>query len=609
MKIKRFYIATLLVAGVMCSCDDVWEPAIENNQDLSLIYTDPQTAENLIGNAYIKLWGAYPNTNDVLSDVATDDAVCNDVNNAYLKIALGAWSRDNNPLSLWDDNYHILQYINLMLENCDDVNWSSPEVMKVMYADHFKGEAYAFRGIYHYSLLQRHAGIVDGQMLGVPLHLASEEASSDFNLPRNTFKECVDQILSDFDQALSLLPSEFGTIAKDAVPAKYVALAQSEKEKENLQAYYDRAFGKSQIGRIDAKIIKAIRAQVLFLAASPAYSEYSGVTYKQAADAFAEVLKGIGGLSGLDPNGHKWSTDPNMIEPLASDENPAEVIWRAGMESKSNTNEQNFFPPSIGGKGRVNPTQNLVDAFPMANGIPITDNSSGYNSNDPYANRDPRLYEYIVYNGSQPSLTSPAIDVTVESSTDDGINKQSGSSTRTGYYMRKFTRNDVNYDAEGKSLSSNKHYTTRIRYTEMFLNYAEAANEAYGPTDANTAGYSAYDVIKAIRKRAGIAEGSTDNYLEALKGDKDQMRELIRNERRLELCFEGKRFWDLRRWKVSLDKLNETAKGMRITGTSGNYKYEVIDVETRNYKDYMYYGPIPYTETVKYDNLKQNEGW
>ena len=80
------------------------------------------------------------------------------------------------------------------------------------------------------------------------------------------------------------------------------------------------------------------------------------------------------------------------------------------------------------------------------------------------------------------------------------------------------------------------------------------------------------------------------------------MRELIRNERRLELCFEGFRFWDLRRWKADL---NETVKGMKIEAG----KYSVVDVEKRDYKDYMFWGPIPYSETLKFDQLIQNKGW
>lgn len=99
--------------------------------------------------------------------------------------------------------------------------------------------------------------------------------------------------------------------------------------------------------------------------------------------------------------------------------------------------------------------------------------------------------------------------------------------------------------------------------------------------------------------------GDDDPYLEECAGSKEKMRELIRNERRLELCFEGFRFWDLRRWKVDLTKLNETAKGMSIQ----NNHFDVVDVENRSYKDYMYYGPVPYSEMLKFSALIQNKGW
>lgn len=118
--------------------------------------------------------------------------------------------------------------------------------------------------------------------------------------------------------------------------------------------------------------------------------------------------------------------------------------------------------------------------------------------------------------------------------------------------------------------------------------------------------YTAYDVIKAIRHRAGIGVDNDDAYLESIKSDRDKMRELIRNERRIELCFENIRFWDLRRWKAPL---NENACGVNITAENGTMKYSRIEVEARNYRDYMYYGPIPYSELLKFGALRQNQGW
>ena len=145
----------------------------------------------------------------------------------------------------------------------------------------------------------------------------------------------------------------------------------------------------------------------------------------------------------------------------------------------------------------------------------------------------------------------------------------------------------------------NKLYS--ITFTTKNLT-TEAANEAYGPTGRGGHEYSAYDVIKAIRKRAGLAKGQEDAYLEECKDDKDKMRQLIRNERRLELCFESFRFWDLRRWNSTL---TETAWGMDANAGA----YHPFDVEQRAFADYMTFCPIPYSEILKYDALKQNKGW
>ena len=169
--------------------------------------------------------------------------------------------------------------------------------------------------------------------------------------------------------------------------------------------------------------------------------------------------------------------------------------------------------------------------------------------------------------------------------------------------MRKHLREDVSVQT-GKT-STQKHIIPIIRATEIYLDYAEAANEAWGPDGKGSNGYSARDVLAAIRNRAGLADANSadvgmDGYLKSITS-KDDMRKLIRNERRIELSFEGTRFWDLRRWKSSI---TEPAKGVRLE----NGTYKTFEVEARNYKDYMYYGPIPYNEVMKFDYV-QNKGW
>src|SRR5690606_1924686 len=200
--------------------------------------------------------------------------------------------------------------------------------------------------------------------------------------------------------------------------------------------------GEHMRGRMSGRIAEAIRAQVSLLAASPAYSSGTNVTWADAANAAARVLDRIGGVAGLAAKGNTWYTHDSGIEQLAAGATPAEIIWRGDIGQSLDLERENF-PPSLFGNGRVNPTQNLVDAFPMVNGYPINDPMSGYDTNDPYANRDPRLTKYIVVNGSQQGPDNNVITTGTHSTSKDGLNKDTGFSTRTGYYLRKLLRSDV----------------------------------------------------------------------------------------------------------------------------------------------------------------------
>ncbi|MBS2099661.1 RagB/SusD family nutrient uptake outer membrane protein [Carboxylicivirga linearis] len=585
--IFRFLVLLLVIT----SCDDVFEPALENIRDLDVMYKEPVYAQGLLANAYILL----PYSSNPTSEVATDNAVTNDISNDYLSMATGSWSSDNNPTSQWDTRQNAIQYINLFLANTDEVLYSKNEAINTMFNDRLKGESYALRALHTYYLLMAHGGwSEDGRLLGVTIRTEPETVESDFNMPRNTFQECLDQVFDDIDQALELLPLDYGDISDAEIPEKYKALGVTNA------GDYNRANGDHIKGRISGRIVEAVRAQVALLAASPAYSAGNDVNYEEAAQFAAQVLDRINGIAGIDMNGGTWYANASEIDNLGAGVVPAEIIWRSPIETNNNLETDNF-PPSIYGNGRINPTQNLVDAFPMSNGYPISHNS--YDPEFPYQNRDPRLEKYVVINESVQGPNDSQIITGTYGDNNDGINKDNGWSTRTGYYLRKLLRKDCNPDPTYNT--EQKHYTARIRYTELFLIYAEAANEAWGPTGTGGNAYSAYDVIKAIRQRAGIDE--EDLYLESIKGDKDQMRELIRNERRLELCFENHRFWDLRRWKVS--DLNETALGMQIGDVDGTKVYTPVEVEIRNYKPHMYYGPIPYRELQKWSALVQNAGW
>lgn len=577
----------LFVLTVCLSACGVLDPVDDNHATIDRVHENPSFAEGVLMGAYTRI----PTNTLSFNEVATDDAVSNDKLNNYLRMATGQWSAIFNPVSEWENCIAAIQSINQFLDLVDEVNWkkSIPE-LQWMYTQRFKGEAYALRALFQYHLLVTTAGPgADGQMLGIPIIDRFLDVNADFNIPRATFAQSVAQIYGDIDRSLQYLTMNDYRNVADAgqLPVGY--------EKVSV-VNYNIIFGNELNQRISARMAKALRARVALLEASPAFNSGNTALWEKAAGFAGESLNSIGGITGIDPAGHRYYLK-SLVDALnvsaGSPIDQKEVLWRRSV-TNSNTREMANFPPSLFGRGNVNPTQNLVDAFPAANGYPINDPASNYSPSAPYDNRDPRLKLYIAYNGNsfsgKPIITGLGGGVNAKDSTEN--------STRTGYYLKKLLVEEVNLNPV--SPTTQKHYEVHMRYTELFLIYAEAANEAWGPDGAGAAGFSARDVIQALRKRAGIAQ--PDAYLASVV-TKEDMRKVIRNERRLELCFEGFRFWDLRRWK---ENLTTPAKGININGSG----MTVVDVEQRVFNnEYMHYGPLPETEVVKYSALIQNKGW
>ena len=600
---KKNIILYLTALLTLSSCQDMFAPADENNRQEDAMYEESKYAAGLLMYGYSRL----PYATSTQTDVATDDAVTNNTNSNFLNMATGTWAADNDPMSQWNSCKDGIQYVNKFLTIVDKVKWAPSAASKQqMFIDRQKGEAYGLRALFYYYLLQAHGGYAeDDQLYGVPLLTEPEDGSSDFNQPRALFSDCVKQCFADCDSAMKYLPTDYVDLSVDEIPAKY-------KELGAQSTGYNLVFGSRSKGLMSGKIAEAIKAQVALLAASPAFRDQSGVTSAEAAVLCANVLKRIDGLNGFDKDGSIWYKNHSKLDPSASE--MPEILWRADRSKDANQERENF-PPTLYGNGRVNPSQNLVDAFPMRSGRPITDPKSGYDPKNPYANRDPRLSDDILYNGVTFRNTL-IITGTYPNDKDESLDNinYGNTSTRTGYYMKKLLNEKVS--PLQSSLVEQYHIYPRIRYTEMFLAYAEAANDAWGPkADPTGVGFTAYDVIKAIRQRAGLGKDEIgfdlpegDAYLEECAADQAKMTELIRNERRIELCFENKRFWDLRRWKMPL---NETVKGIMIDrNDEGELSYKVIDVEERKYdSSYQWYGPIPKSEVLKWSNLKQNKGW
>jgi hypothetical protein len=592
MRLLNKYCLPLVFLFSLGSCrydSNLLTPLNDNHNTINRTYTDPLFAEGLLIYGYTKL----PTNNYSFNDVATDNAVTNNMVDSYHRVATGEWTGLYNPFSQWDNCLMGIQSVNQFLTVVDTVPWNTvtPE-LNSLFKIRFKGESYGLIGILEYHLLQTVGGIgTDGNLLGIPLYDKFINATDNLNVPRATFTESVNKIYADFDQSLQYLTmNDYGNIT------------DASQLPPGLTGYsmvsYNSIFGDAYKQRLSGRIVKAYKARVALLAASPAFNNGDVTLWQTAANYAAASLNDIGGITGLDPNGHKWydqlRTDAVNIGGSPT-RDQKEMIWRT-TTTLSNDREADNFPPSLFGKGNINPTQNLVDAFPMKNGYPISNPLSKYDASAPYSTRDPRLELYIAYNGSTMKGTTIKTGIGGGMNAKDSLNI----STRTGYYLRKLLREDVNMDPAAST--TKKHYEVHMRYTEMFLIYAEAANEAYGPDGmAPGVSFSARNVMRAIRKRAGITQA--DQYLNSINSQ-EEMRNLIHNERRLELCFEGDRFWDLRRWKTDL---TEPAKGVNINNASTSFS--VVEVEPRRYNDYMIYGPLPENEILKYNALLQNRGW
>lgn len=246
--------------------------------------------------------------------------------------------------------------------------------------------------------------------------------------------------------------------------------------------------------------------------------------------------------------------------------------------------------------GAVNPTQELVDDYAMENGKPITDPTSGYNPQDPYKNREKRFYESIVYDGSfwynDNIFTRQGIGSKNEIDLAD-----KDDATQTGYYLRKRLSDKITLGAPSWDGYTSPQNYSFFRFGEVLLNYAEAQNEAVGPDG------SVYAAINRIRKRADIPD------LQAGLS-KDAMREIIRRERRVELAFEDKRWWDLIRWRIAEVNLNKPMHGIAIKEENGVIKYNKIEVFglPRKFdasKNYLF--PIPQSVIDQNKNLKGHQ--
>ncbi|MGQ1945738.1 RagB/SusD family nutrient uptake outer membrane protein [Geofilum sp. OHC36d9] len=578
IKIVCASITILTLAG---GCSDVIDPQYVGYEEDVDVWSNSKYAHGVLDKVYDWVNDNASDFYGIEDDYLSDNSV---QNNDVTRFATGGASASYYPIGKWEFHYRNIVNINQYLAYGLDIPIKMEDTIpsnRVEEKLYRFGEAHFLRAWSESELLKQYAGPVDAaktKMLGIPLLRDVYSTDEITEIPRSSYQACVDSILADLDIAIAYCPF-----------------------------YYDGSSVLTSVqykGRATQRAALALKSRVLLFAASPAYNATNDVEkWTSAASAAYDAIMMDGGLLDLGS---------------LSDENNEEhvdVIWKT-LLSKNNDMENSHFPPSYYGSGRCNPSQSLVDAFPMADGTPIVDDASTYNFTNPYENRDARFEKFIVHNGD-PLYGYKTIQTYVGGA--DAKGGLRNDATRTGYYMQRFTV-DCATDSDprvkdGKSSSGFK-FVRLLDREEVYLNFIEAANEA--GTDPllvlPNMNFSAYDVFRKVRARGG--DNALD-YTDSLAANglltKELFREIIKNERRIEFCFRGFRYWDLRRWLEPLDVINAAVTGMEIIRDTSLgvelYEYNVIDVESRRYLQNTYYGPLPYDEVSRSEALVQNYGW
>ena len=286
--------------------------------------------------------------------------------------------------------------------------------------------------------------------------------------------------------------------------------------------------------------------------------------------------------------------------------NNDEVIFDFQMSKQNGGRREGLFGPVFvkgvqSSWGNMQPTQELVDDYCMANGLPITDPASGYNKNNPYKNREKRFYQSILYDGSM--WQGEEIITRVGVGSPNEIDTSSDSDvTNTGYYTRKTIDESVN-GADNLQMSNGMANYIFFRYADVLLMYAEASLEA---GDKPTA----IEYLDMVRTRGDNMPSINDTYPQGIT--ENQLREIIRRDRRIELAFEDKRWWDILRWKICDGEngvMNKPIGGMKIEDTNGDGVWEYNYHEgKRTFLPRMYYQPIPQYVIDKNPVIREQNG-
>lgn len=535
LKQIKFIPVALLL---LVSCEDL-DLVPENQFTDATYWTSVDKAQTFLNTAYSQMQNS---SNFFYNEALSDNAYNGRGDNAgAASIAAGIYDPSLGRLkSEWNDRYAGIKTCNLIIENIDRVPNADQAVIARM-----KAEARFLRAFQHFQLTTWFGDI--------PLLKKDPSLQEAKTMTRSPHAEVVEFILDELDAIIPLLP-------------KNTQLADAER------------------GRITVGAAAALKARVLLYE-----SRWEDVI--ETTEDFMAMTYGQYSLFPSYEGLFQAQNEYNSEDILSLQYVLVDRMWGEFFD---------MAPISAGARlNALAPTQELVDSYLMLNGKRINEAGSGYNENNPYINRDPRLTGTVVYdqyNWKEGNGSTRIINIkpgVAPGNPDEYV--QGSSATPTGYYTRKY------YDTQHLTSLNSGLNLMLFRYADILLMYAEAKNEL-GQMNSTV-----WDqTIKALRTRAGFTDAAALSFDSSL--GQTAFQEIIRNERRTEFGMEGLRIFDIRRWKIAEDVLNGYAHGAKFGPLSVDNGYLRVNLRTFD-PDKHYLWPVPRDERLINTNLSQNPNW
>lgn len=594
------YTLIALVTTIMCACNDSFFDQVPNDRiTMDLVFSKKQYSEEYLAKIYSYIINEGDKNYMVPWEAMSDDMEMTWETQSPNYMNIGKWNPASGYYDTWKHYYEGIRsatyFMNRIEENKELIDLGRSDLIV-----QYKAEARFLRAWFYYNILKQYGPCI---LLSDDI-IAPDISANDpaMDIPRSSFDECVDFVVNELNLAAKDLPVHF-TSQPD-----------------------------NDYGRATQAWCIATKSRLLLLAASPQYNgnpmysnfknrdgkllmntTYDNSKWKKAADAAKELID-----LGLFDLYKEYNAD-NTLNPYLSCRNVYLEPWNSevimSMNNTADANrlsiwEKSTAPRFAGGYSGLSVTQQLVDEFETATGKRINEQGTDYEEEGftdapipysynkvwkMYANREPRFYVNVAFNGSKWIFSgdhSTQIELFYAGNTGK---KGTHDYSKTGYLILK----NIHPDSDTRNGVYIGRPHLMIRYTEILLNYIEALNE-YEPGNSDIRHY-----LNLIRERAGLP-GVPSGLGQA------DMQERIRHERRVELCFECIRYFDTRRWLIAEEVNAGEFYGMNVdagTSLSDEAFYKRTVIGRRVFKKAFYWFPIPQAEIDRAKGIVQNPGW